>query len=133
WLTTRFGGVDPSLYRLSDMKVSVFSESFGSGVDYGSAPSDGGEATVDVSPSVFWKGAEVAPQWESRYGPIVRMVTSFADDGTPELEYDFPLGNVADPASPHSGDMLADWIGGTYRKMPFRRAEIEGALERTVV
>lgn len=132
-LVERFGSVDPSGYRFADMKISSFRDGLGKGLDFGEAPTDGGEATVNVSPSSFFDGDEVAQRWVSRFGPIIRMVTTFAGDGTPVLAYDFPLGNVADPASPHFGDMTTSWIEGTYRTMPFARAEVEAALESKTV
>src|SRR5262245_45086961 len=116
-LTERFGGVDPSGYRYSDLKITSFQDGLGTGIDFGSVPTDGGEATVNVSPSQFFQDADVATQWISHMGPILRMVTSFAEDGTPELEYDFPLGNVADPLDPHMSDMTPLWVEGQYRKM----------------
>jgi penicillin amidase len=53
YLKSRFGTVDPSKYTYADLHSTLFKDSLGAGVDYGSAPSDGGEANVNVSPSVF--------------------------------------------------------------------------------
>jgi penicillin amidase len=129
FLTERFGGVEPERYTFGDMKVSTFLGSYGPGLDMGSVPTDGGETTVNVSPSTFREGADVAPAWRSHWGPLERTVTTFAEDGTPESFISFPLGNVADPSSPHFRDGQGDWLEGRARKLLFRRAEIEEALE----
>jgi len=128
-LTERFGGVEPDGYVFGDMKVSTFLGSYGPGLDMGTVPTDGGETTVNVSPSTFMAGGEVAQQWTSHWGPLERTVTTFAEDGTPEAWIAFPLGNVADPESPHFRDGQEDWLLGRHRRLLFRRAEIEQALE----
>jgi penicillin amidase len=130
WLTERFGGVDPAGYKLSDMHVTSFDGAFGAGVDWGSIPTDGGETTINVSPSRFYDdGGVIANQWVSHMGPLVRMTGTFADDGTPELYFNAPLGNVGQPQSPHSGDWMGDWQEGRYRRLLFRRSEVDAAVE----
>src|SRR5262249_20267782 len=91
WLTARFGGVEPTRYKLADMHVTSFADAFGAGVDWGSFPTDGGETTVNVSPSTFYDGDQVAQQWISHFGPLVRLTGTFAEDGTPELSFNAPL------------------------------------------
>src|SRR5262249_20132481 len=83
YLTQRFGGVDPSKYKYSDVHVTSFKDSLGAGVDYGSLPTDGGEANINVSASKFYDGGKIADMWTASQGPIARMVTTFTDDGTP--------------------------------------------------
>lgn len=41
------------------------------------------------------------------------------------MRFNFPLGNVADPQSPHVADFMLDWTEGSYRPMYFTRAEVE--------
>lgn len=133
WLTERFGGVEPDRYRFSDMKLTSFDDALGTGMPIGEWATDGGEATVNVSPGRFYdEDGNVATQWRSRYGPLERMVAELAEDGTPELWVSFPLGNVADPASDHFQDAHDDWIEGRYRRLWFRRDEVEAHMERRI-
>jgi acyl-homoserine lactone acylase PvdQ len=96
----------------------------------GTIPSDGGENTINVAHSVFRKDLKIPEQWLSDYGPVERMVARFDDDGVPEIWVNFPMGNVADRSSPHFDDLLQDWADGRYRKMPFRRDEVEARAEQ---
>jgi len=99
---------------------------------FGVYPTDDSEANINVSASKFYDGAKIADTWTASQGPIARMVTTFTDDGTPELYYNFPLGNIADPKSPHYKDMLDDWANGKYRKMPFTKEEIAADAEEHI-
>lgn len=132
-LTARYGGVEPSLYRWGDVHVTSFDNAFGLGVALPSVPSDGGENTVNVAHSVFRRDFVVPEQWVSDYGPVERLVGRFDDSGTPEVWVNFPLGNVADRASPHFDDLTEDWVEGRYRKLAFSRAEVEARAERRVL
>jgi penicillin amidase len=131
-LTQRFGGVEPERYRWGDMHVTSFDNAFGLGMPLQSVPTNGGENTIDVAHSVFRKDFEIPEQWVSDYGPVERLVGRFDDAGVPELWVSFPLGNVADPASPHFSDMLDDWAEGRYRKLAFARNEVEQRAERRI-
>lgn len=130
-LLDRFGTVEPSAYRLSDVRFTDLDGAHGVGLDPGLVATDGGTSTIDVAAdSTFFDPAGgVLDEWVSPHGPIFRMTGRFADDGTPEIFFAFPLGNVADPNSPHSHDLHDAWIEGTYHAMRFRRAEIETAAE----
>ena len=63
---------------------------------------------------------------------MYRLVTTFAEDGTPQAWVNFPAGNVGDPASAHWDDTLQDWVDGTYTRLPFTRAEVDAAAETIV-
>jgi penicillin amidase len=128
-LVARFGGVEPERYRWGDVHVTSFDNAYGLGVALPSVPSDGGENTVNVAHSVFRRDFVVPEQWVSDYGPVERLVGRVDDTGTPELWVNFPLGNVADRASPHFDDMTADWANGTYRKLAFARQEVEARAD----
>jgi acyl-homoserine lactone acylase PvdQ len=137
FLTERFGTVDPSAYRYSDMRVSAMEYAYGRPMqpDVGNGtvevPTDGGESTVNVAQSHFRDDGSIADRWRSQWGPIERQVMSFDDDGLPVSHANFALGNVADPSSPHFKGALDDWVEGRYRKMLFARDEIdEAAFER---
>jgi penicillin amidase len=132
FLTERFGGVDPSGYQLSDMKVSSMSHAFGRGVELMTVPTDGGESTVNVSQNTFRKDGVILDQWVSQWGPIERQVMSFNAAGLPQSYANFPLGNVADRSSPHFDDAMTDWTEGDYRKMLYERGEIEAAAEARI-
>jgi penicillin amidase len=134
FLTERFGGVDPSGYSYSDLRVSSMDHAYGRPFDLQEVPTDGGEDTVNVAQSKFLNpDGSLASQWVSHWGPIERQVMSFGDDGVPEAWANFPMGNVGDPASPHFDDELDAWVEGSYEKLLFERAEIEAAEERRVV
>lgn len=96
-------------------------------------PSDSGENTVNVAHSVLRRDLVVPERWVSDYGPVERLVGRFDDSGTPEVWVDFPLGNVADRASPHFDDLTEDWTEGCYRKLAFSRAGVEARAEGRVL
>lgn len=131
-LETRYGSVDPAGYRLGDAKLTTLAGATGTGIDRGLVPTDGGESSINVSADSTFFDAQggVLDQWVSPHGPIFRVLGEFDDDGTPRLRFSFPLGNVAEPDSPHWDDMQADWLDGGAKTMLFRRDEIEAAEER---
>jgi len=131
WLTAEFGGTAPSGYTWGDRHGTEFRNPTPR-LNYGWVATEGGEDTVNVSSSTFYAGddtSEIAPLWQSHDGPIFRTVTSFNEDGVPQTEVNFPIGNSANPDSPHFDDRLEEWVEGTYRPMLFDREAIEGDLE----
>jgi penicillin amidase len=130
FLIERFGTVAPEAYTWGDMHVTSFDNAFGLGMPLVKVPTDGGEDTVNVAHSLFRRDTVTLPEWVSDYGPVERLVGRFGDEGMPEVWVNFPLGNVADPASPHFDDMLDDWLNGKYRKLAFARTEVDGRAER---
>ncbi|MEZ4309230.1 MAG: penicillin acylase family protein [Polyangiaceae bacterium] len=131
FLTERFGGTEPERYRYSDMRVTDFDNAFGLGMPLLKVPTDGGEDTVNVAHGVFRKDKKIPEKWVSDYGPVERMTARFKDDGSPELWVTFPLGNVADPASPHFDDTLEGWVSGEPFRFPFTPDEIAAEAEQT--
>ena len=129
FLTDRFGGVEPTKYTYSDMRVTSFDNAYGLGIPLLQLPTDGGEDTVNVAHGVFRQNKKVTERWVSDYGPVERLTAKFTDDGRPELWINFPLGNVADRESPHFDDAMEGWVEGTYRRFPFTPEEIEAAAE----
>jgi penicillin G amidase len=131
WLTATYGSVDPSGYTWADMHGTRFANPFGGDLDGGWVPTNGGEDTVNVSSTTFYDGTNQAPveRFESKAGAIFRVVTTFAEDGTPEASVNFPRGNSGNPSSPHWDDTLEDWTNDVYTPFPFRRAEVEAAAE----
>jgi acyl-homoserine lactone acylase PvdQ len=131
-LQARYGTVDPAAYRLSDVRFSDLDGATGTGIDRGRVATDGGESSINVAAdsSFFDANGEVLDQWVSPHGPIFRIAGEIDDDGTPRLHFSAPLGNVAEPTSPHWEDNLADWVDGRSKPMLFRRDEIEAAEER---
>jgi penicillin amidase len=131
WLNETYGSVDPSGYRWSDMHGTRFENPYGGELDGGWVPTNGGEDTVNVSSSTFYAPSttNTAERFDSKAGPIFRVVTSFAEDGTPEARFNYPRGNSGDPTSPHWDDTLQDWVEGVYSPFPYRRAEVDAAAE----
>lgn len=131
-LQTRYGTVDPAAYRLSDARFTDLDGATGTGIDRGRVPTDGGESSINVAAdsTFFGPSGEVLDRWVSPHGPIFRIAGEFDEDGTPRLSFSAPLGNVAEPGSPHWEDNLADWVDGRAKTMLFRRDEIEAAEER---
>lgn len=131
WLTETFGGIDPSGYSWGDMHGTYFANPFGGELDGGWVATNGGEDTLNVSSSNFYAGAggDAVERFDSTDGPIFRIVTTFAEDGTPQATVNFPRGNSGLPGTPHWDDTLEDWVEGVYSPLPFGRAEVEAAME----
>lgn len=135
WLGGEFGSVNPGMYSWGERHGTGFRNAFGGPLDGGWVATNGGEDTVNVSSSSFFSVAPDVPvaQFESNDGAVFRVVTQFAEDGTPEAYMNFPRGNSGDPESPHWADTLEDWRTGTYTKYPYFRDEVEAVTETTVV
>ena len=132
WLKRSFGTTDPAAYAYADRKETLFDDAFGFGMPVFSRPTDGGEDTLNVSQNIVF--SETAETWTSSYVAVERSVGTFAPDGTPEVHVNFPVGAHADPASPDTISANSDYIEGRYRKLFFRRAEIEAdARERILL
>ncbi len=114
-----------------DLHGAVFDATFRGDLDVAFTPTDGSEETVNNAPAGF--SLEPGARWESRFGPVFRAVYRFGDDGAPEAEVTFPVGNAGDPASPHFGDTLEAWVSGEYVPFAFRRADVEARMERREV
>lgn len=134
FLQERFGGVDPSLYSLGAMRATHFNGSTGRGLDRGRFGTSGYEDTLNVAASntFFASGSgEILDEFTSVHGPIFRHTATFNEDGTPELHFNMPLGNVAEPTSPHYQDLHDDWLQGRYRKFWYSREEVEEHTEQS--
>jgi penicillin amidase len=131
WLVATYGSVDPSGYSWADMHGTRFENSFGGELDGGWIPTNGGEDTINVSSSNFYAspGGATAERFDSKNGPIFRVVTTFEADGTPTAVVNFPRGNSGEPSSPHWDDTLEDWTNGVYTPLPYSRAEVEAVTE----
>lgn len=131
-LMARYGTVDPGAYQLGDMRFSDLDGATGTGIDRGLHPTDGGMSSPNVVADATFFDAQggVVMQSTSPHGPIFRITGEF-DGDTPVLHFNFPLGNVADPDSPHFEDFQADWLAGRSRTMLFDRADIEAAAEHS--
>ncbi len=125
WLIRSFGGVDPSGYAFADRKATCFDDAFGYGMAVFTKPTDGGEDTLNVSQNILF--SETADEWVTTYVSVERSVGTFAEDGTPMAFVNFPVGARADPHSPETRSANEEYIEGRYRKLLFRRDEIEAA------
>ncbi|MEZ4452734.1 MAG: penicillin acylase family protein [Nannocystaceae bacterium] len=129
WLTANFGAVD-SGYTWGERHGTEFLNGYGHDLDGGFVPVGGGEDTVNVSTSKFHTPeGEIAPRFNSHDGPVFRVVTEFAEDGTPVARLNFPRGNSGEPSSPHWDDAVDDWANGVYQPFAFRRDEVDAAKE----
>ena len=132
FLVERFGAVAPATYRYGDVHHVRFDGAFGMGMGMQDVPVDGGESTVNVSSGRFYGESGVAEKWTSNWIPMDRLVGTFDENGRPHVHINFPLGNVADPESPHFDDRLDDWLEGQYRELLFERDEIVADAEKTI-
>jgi penicillin amidase len=123
WLEKRYGAVDPAAFAYQDVKVTSFDDAYGYMMELFAKPSDGGEDTICVSQNISF--SERAKQWVSTYVSVERMVGTFAPDGTPEAYVNYPVGPDSDPDSVDTQNANADYLDGRYRKLLFRRDEIE--------
>ena len=114
-----------------DLHGAIFDATFRGALDVPFTPTDGAEDTVSNGPASF--SLDPDARWESRFGPVFRVVTGFADDGTPEAAITMPIGNAGDPASPHFGDTHEAWANGEHVPFPFRRPDVEARMERREV
>lgn len=129
WLELQFGTADPSERRLGDMSRTTLHSTMGAGIDFGKLTTPGGESTVNVRPSKFFKVGEPDTEWVSNFGPLLRLLGQFKEDGTPEIRLNWPKGQVAEPDSPHHDDHTQDWMTGEYKTFLFSRDEIEAHEE----
>ena len=129
YLTERFGTVDPTGYRYSDLRTTNFDGAYGYGSSLPMLPTDGGETTVNVGPSSFYENTSYSDNWTSIWAPMGRMVGSFSEQGEPFARVNFPLGNVADPTTPFFNNGMDDWLEGTYSHLPFQRMDVEARAQ----
>ena len=131
WLRSAFGTVDPRRYTYADRKATSFDGAFGFDMPVFERPTDGGEDTINVSQNISF--SETADAWITRYVSVERTVGGFGADGVPVLHVNYPVGGHADPASEETRSANDDYVEGRYRKLPFRRAEVEAATVRRFV
>jgi penicillin amidase len=131
WLDQRFGSVGATP-AYGTMKVTKFDGAFGFDVPVFAVPSDGGEDTVQVAQQISF--ADDAPRWTTSYVSVERSVFAFGDDGVVDLYASYPVGNAADPDSPETRVANDDYVNGRYRKLYFRRADVDAHVaSRTVI
>jgi penicillin amidase len=131
WLGERFGSVAQA-GTYGAMKVTKFDGAFGFDVPVFAVATDGGEDTIQVTQQISFD--ETSPRWTSSYTSVERSVAAFGDDGLVELWASYPVGNAADPASAETSSANADYVSGRYRKLYFRRDEVDAhAASHTVL
>ncbi|MFO0632189.1 MAG: penicillin acylase family protein [Nannocystaceae bacterium] len=130
-LLARYGTVDPTAYRLSDARFADLDGATGTGIDRGRHAVDGGESSINVAADSTFFDAQggVLEQWTTPHGPIFRISAGFDGGDTPQLWFEMPLGNVAEPASAHYEDMMPGWLDGKPTRMLFQRHEVEQATQ----
>lgn len=88
-------------------------------------PADGANDTLDSSECSLWSGGRLGEVCGGVAGPILRQVTRFRADGTPQMSFVAPYA--------HAGG-LEDWLEGRYQTMPFTEEEVEAAtVERSTL
>jgi penicillin G amidase len=140
WLEEHFGGVDPGEhgYTYGQAYGTVFDMAWNdpdrNALIQGFVPTRGGVDTLNPSVATFFlddAGTQVASRFDSRSGPVYRMVARFREDGRAEMSVNWPAGNSADPTSPHFDDMMDEWVEGGFRPFPFDREEVNAATLST--
>jgi len=130
WLDQRFGSVAASP-AWGDMKVTKFDGAFGFDVPLFSVPTDGGEDSIQVAQQISFD--ETAPRWTTSYVSVERSVCGFGDDAIVDCYVSYPVGNTADPTSAATTSANDDYVNGRYRKLYFRRSEIDAHTASHVV
>jgi penicillin amidase len=133
YLIERFGSASTG-YRWGDVHGSAFRSIWGPRLDGGRVPTDGAEGTVNVSGSSFFDAeGRPRPSLDALSGPLFRMVAGFAEDGTPEAWANMPRGVSGDPESEHWDDLHEDWVENRYRRLRFRRSDVETAPHERMI
>jgi acyl-homoserine lactone acylase PvdQ len=131
WLDQRFGSVAGAA-TYGDVKLTTFDGAFGFDVPLFAVPTDGGEDTVQVAQQISFD--ESAPRWTTSYVSVERTVCAFGDDGVVDMWASYPVGDAADPASAETKSANDDYVNGRYRKLLFRRTEVDAhTASRTVL
>ena len=118
-------------YAYGDLHVIRLDGAYGIGLPLMDVSADGGISSVNVAPGNAYADGGLVSPWPTTWIPMDRIVARFEADGRPRVEVNFPLGNVADPTSPHFDGQLTAWTDGVYQPLLFERAEITAAAEST--
>jgi len=124
WLKEQFGSPDAA-FKLRDVHGASFQAEYAGSWTVTPISVSGGADTINVSPAAFFDGNKARSSFESTEMSLYRMVTGFADDGTPEATLNFARGNSAEPDSAHFDDQDQPWADVVYQKLAFRRSEVE--------
>lgn len=131
WLAQRFGSVAASP-TWGEIKFTKFDGAFGFDLPVFAVPMDGGEDTIQVAQQISFD--ETASRWTTSYVSVERSLCAFGDDGIVDLYASYPVGNAADPTSATTSSANDDFVNNRYRKLYFRRAEVEAhAVSRIVL
>ena len=82
FLQSRFGSVDPADYQYSDLFAAVFTNDVGGALDVGRVAIDGSEGSVNNFLCGFATEGDDAARWDCQFGPVMRIINSFDEDGT---------------------------------------------------
>lgn len=130
WLTTRFGGVEPTRYTWGALHGSVFGSVYGPAFATDWVPTDGADGTINVSSARIMDGATFRDRIDTGGGSVYRMVAHFRADGTPEAFFQMPRGVSGEPGDPFYENLHDDWVEGRYRALRFERDDVDdGAAE----
>ncbi len=129
WIRQRFGSLDVSTFKLSDVHAAQFDNRYGKRFDGGLTAVHGSADTVNVSAAAFFENGVPRSMFVSGDGALYRMVVGFGADGVPEATINFARGTSEDPDSSHFADQQESWADVTYQKLPFRKQDVEAAAE----
>jgi penicillin amidase len=133
WLRTRFGGIDPGLYRWSDVNLSAFPTPLGAAVQAPTVPVDGASDTVRVCESGFFDGSAAPLQtMKASEASLYRMVTTFDDAGMAHATVDFVLGSEECVGDPFENDQTPAWADGRHMPLAFSMDEIAARTVESV-
>lgn len=130
-----FGTADVSAWRWAQIHTVTFTNAFGGALDVGPVGIQGGVGTVDVAdPALISKDGSGAPPdvLKTVHGANLRMVVAFDAAGVPGAEVIIPGGQSGVPGQPHFADQVDDWANGRFRKLRFKRSDVDADVESTV-
>ena len=129
WLAQLGEGATP---RYEELWSARFASPFPA-LDARHVPVDGSNDTVNVAYAAFFDaGGAPLPGFAAHEMANFRVVTGFAEDGTPETTLDFARGASGDPGDPHYADAEPLWTDAGHVPLPFRKADVDAAAIGTV-
>jgi penicillin amidase len=131
-----FGTASVGDWRWSRIHTATLESIYAGALEVGPVGLAGGVGSVNVAEPVLSSADNAGgPPDVLRVtdGPNLRMVVVFDAQGRPSAEVILPGGQSGVPGEAHFADQVADWAAGRYRRLLFRRAEIEEEAESRVV
>ena len=126
WLVERFGGTDPTTFKLGDLHAASFDTQFGGRLEVPAIPVSGSFDTISVSAASFFdNGKDPRHDTRSHEMSLFRIVIGFRDDGRPEATFDFARGTSENPDDPHFADQDEHWQKADHVPLAFSKSDVE--------